>query len=549
MRFLIPLFILLAVSCKKKPTSQPILKAITFFSFKASDNPSLTSDVNGLIEGDTIKINLSSTVSLNSLVPTISFQGVSISPTSGVAQNFNNPVHYTVTANNGSTRTYVVNVRSLSVSKEITSFVFRVADNPGIVSDIQATISNDTIFVNTMLANGIMTVQHTGVNISPASGTQISLNNPTSFIVTAADGSTRTYTLIVRRNVYMFFGSADTYIYCLDATTGRLRWKYKTGGNVSGSAAIYDGKVYMGSNDASTYCLNMNTGALVWQKTFNSNINTSPYVENGVVYVSTSAYGFPAATISALNANTGTVIWQAVQGIFNNTSPTVSGNLVYVGGLQSGAYAVNKSNGALAWKQTNTGIVHAGAAVHNGLLYTGSEGAKLMVLDATTGAVVKSYQSGQIGSSNEVTIDNNTAYVSAGTQLIALDISTLTPKWVYNSVSNGLNGLGFFSAPLVHDGFVLSGTNEGRIYAINTSDGTLKWTTNSPIVSGLGAANVTAASQLAYAGSANGTMYCYEVASGQVKWTFTAGGAVYSGPVITLADNSVSYPSASGHRN
>lgn len=48
--------------------------------------------MNGLIEGDTIKINLPSTVSLNSLVTTISFQSVSISPTSGVAQNFNNPV-------------------------------------------------------------------------------------------------------------------------------------------------------------------------------------------------------------------------------------------------------------------------------------------------------------------------------------------------------------------------------------------------------------------------------------------------------------------------
>ena len=46
--------------------------------------------------------------SLTSLTPTINFEGSSISPASGVAQNFTNPVNYTITASNGSTQVYAV---------------------------------------------------------------------------------------------------------------------------------------------------------------------------------------------------------------------------------------------------------------------------------------------------------------------------------------------------------------------------------------------------------------------------------------------------------
>jgi hypothetical protein len=47
---------------------------------------------------------------VTSVAPTITFQGSSTSPASGVAQNFTNPVNYTVTALDGSTATYKVAV-------------------------------------------------------------------------------------------------------------------------------------------------------------------------------------------------------------------------------------------------------------------------------------------------------------------------------------------------------------------------------------------------------------------------------------------------------
>jgi len=47
---------------------------------------------------------------VTSLTPTITHTGTSISPASGTAQNFANPITYTVTAQNGDTRTYTITV-------------------------------------------------------------------------------------------------------------------------------------------------------------------------------------------------------------------------------------------------------------------------------------------------------------------------------------------------------------------------------------------------------------------------------------------------------
>ena len=80
-------------------------KDITAFSFAS---PSAT----GVITGTNIAVTAPLGTDLTALVPTITHSGVSISPNSGVAQNFTNPVTYTVTAADGSTKEYVVTVRA-----------------------------------------------------------------------------------------------------------------------------------------------------------------------------------------------------------------------------------------------------------------------------------------------------------------------------------------------------------------------------------------------------------------------------------------------------
>ena len=60
----------------------------------------------------TIRVVMPSTTDLTALVPTIIHLGTSISPASGVAQNFTSPVIYTVTAYNSAKQDYTVTVAS-----------------------------------------------------------------------------------------------------------------------------------------------------------------------------------------------------------------------------------------------------------------------------------------------------------------------------------------------------------------------------------------------------------------------------------------------------
>ena len=95
------------------PTPTPTLpslsnaKAITAFDFKALD-PEVVGVIN---EGaKTITLAVPFGTDVTALVPTIVSTGVSVSPTSGAAQDFTSQVNYTVTAEDASTQAYLVTV-------------------------------------------------------------------------------------------------------------------------------------------------------------------------------------------------------------------------------------------------------------------------------------------------------------------------------------------------------------------------------------------------------------------------------------------------------
>jgi len=91
-------------ACGKEESSD---KKITAFSFA-------TPQANGEIDekAKTISVSVPNGTDVTALVPTISIsEKATVSPASGVAQNFTDPVIYTVTAENGSTAEYTVTVK------------------------------------------------------------------------------------------------------------------------------------------------------------------------------------------------------------------------------------------------------------------------------------------------------------------------------------------------------------------------------------------------------------------------------------------------------
>jgi outer membrane protein assembly factor BamB len=199
-------------------------------------------------------------------------------------------------------------------------------------------------------------------------------------------------------NGVVYVGSYSGYIYALNATNGALIWSYLTGGSAFSSPAIVNGVVYVGSIDGKVYALNANNGALIWSFQTRNPVYSSPAVVNNVIYFNTDN-----GTVYALRASDGSEIWQASIGSGTDhadDSPAVSGSIVYVG-TRNGYYAFNATNGSQIWFFTSpysarqtTGYVYSSPAVSGNVVYFGSCDGYVFALNAFTGAMIWSYQTG-----------------------------------------------------------------------------------------------------------------------------------------------------------
>jgi hypothetical protein len=154
----------------------------------------------GTIDGTNITVELPYGIPVTQLIPTISITGVSVSPASGVAQDFTNPVIYTVTAEDNSTQEYKVTATNHpNPAREITLFSLIP---PGSGQENDGVITGTNIAITVPYGTNVTALAPTGINITgasvtPASGVPQDFTNPVIYTVTADDGSTREYTVTV----------------------------------------------------------------------------------------------------------------------------------------------------------------------------------------------------------------------------------------------------------------------------------------------------------------------------------------------------------------
>jgi len=187
-------------------TGESSNKSINSFIF-----PGLSPEADGAIDnaGYTVNLLVPNGTDLTNLVPTISISdGTTISPSSGTAEDFTNPVTYTVTAQDGSTQNYTVTVMTADQSSDSdSSYTAQSPSNSinsftlsGLNPSVNGVIDNNAYTVNLTVPNGTdltnlvptITVSD-NATIYPASGTAEDFTNPVTYTVTAQDGLTQNY--------------------------------------------------------------------------------------------------------------------------------------------------------------------------------------------------------------------------------------------------------------------------------------------------------------------------------------------------------------------
>lgn len=269
--------------------------------------------------------------------------------------------------------------------------------------------------------------------------------------------------VIAQNTVY--FGSGDGNLYALDAATGDLRWKFKTGDVVHASPAFANGVLFFGSWDSYFYAVDAKTGKEKWRFHGGEDplihnqvgFQSSPAVVDGVIYT-----GCRDAQLYALDAATGKEKWR-----FDNalswviTSPAVVNGKVFFATSDSALYhVVDAATGKSVLKKEGKAYMFSSPAVVNDVVLIGVLNGTLEARDVNTGEVLWEFQT-------DASKQNNGWVLTA-------DRKFNQPLLFYSNwreapivaTDQQFSVGSIFSSPLLANGVVYFGSTDGFLYAI-----------------------------------------------------------------------------------
>jgi outer membrane protein assembly factor BamB len=290
-----------------------------------------------------------------------------------------------------------------------------------------------------------------------------------------------------------YAASGDDYLYSIDIATGAQNWKFQTEyyGETGSWIAIANGTVYAApcfvasnTNGAGLCAVNASTGKLKWKWYATCNCGPEPAIVVGpVVYGSTVVFAYRTGGaygkdyVIALNTAKGALLWQTVAGLGNPSGsmgpdlPAISGGNVYVG-TDAGLCSLQLSSGSQNWC-SGPSAFGGSPAVANGVVYVTNDvfGSGFYAFNATTGTQMWQYtpSSGNFGYADPPAIAGHTVFFAAnsGGKIFALDTATGTLRFTAGGTSQGTDSL---SSPSVANGVVYVACYTG-LCAYNTSTG------------------------------------------------------------------------------
>jgi eukaryotic-like serine/threonine-protein kinase len=263
----------------------------------------------------------------------------------------------------------------------------------------------------------------------------------------------------------VYFGSGDGNVYALDAISGDLKWKFRTGDVVHASPAYADGVVYFGSWDSYFYAVDATTGVEKWRFHGGEDplmhnqvgFQSSPAVVNGVVYT-----GCRDSNLYAIDAATGKEKWHFnAAGSWVISSPAVSRGKVIFGTSDSALYLVlDAETGKPIVRQQGNAYVFSSPSVAGDLVYIGVLNGTLEARDLDSGELVWEFQTEASRRNTGWTL---TADRKFNSQML------FWSNWREAPIVATIQQFGvgsIFSSPLVIGGVVFFGSTDGNMYAL-----------------------------------------------------------------------------------
>ncbi|HYH62074.1 MAG TPA: PQQ-binding-like beta-propeller repeat protein [Solirubrobacterales bacterium] len=224
--------------------------------------------------------------------------------------------------------------------------------------------------------------------------------------------------------------------------------------------------------------------------------------------------------------------WSLPLGHLIEHAPIVVGDRMYILDLKGILYAVDKRNGKIIYKKDLGELSAAAPGYHDGMVYAiNLDPDQIVALRAKDGKELWRKPIGSPGSeSSPVVVNDRLIFGCQCGSVYALNPKTGATLWQTETAGE------IKSAVAYHEGTIFGSNYGGEFFAIDASDGGVKWTT--PIIGGAfgrgGGSYSTPAIAYGrvYVGALDSRVYSLDIDSGEIAWTFSTGAEVYPGPVV-----------------
>jgi outer membrane protein assembly factor BamB len=290
-------------------------------------------------------------------------------------------------------------------------------------------------------------------------------------------------TAVIGGDGTVYIGSADHNFYAIDRN-GELRWSFPTGEIIDSSALLDDaGRVIFGSGDGHLYALDRNDGALLWSYEADDPAANGAFITwfegnvamaaDGTLYVPNDNY-----CTYAIERASGTPLWCArtldqtwsLPAVNPLTGQLFMGSNFYF--LQN-VLSIDPADGSTLWTDDTLGSVAASplltSAQPDGLVVVGSFDGILRAYTQGGDLVWQTGLRDHIYASPAQMEDGTIVQPGADGTIYAIDPSNGTIRWAFDTAEP------IRSSPAIDaDDNVYVGSGEGRLFVLN-SDGTLRW--------------------------------------------------------------------------
>ncbi|MDR3580443.1 MAG: PQQ-binding-like beta-propeller repeat protein [Oryzomonas sp.] len=290
-------------------------------------------------------------------------------------------------------------------------------------------------------------------------------------------GGVPSYALIAGGKVFVTVHfSSNSQLVALDQVTGATVWGPISIAGVANAA--YDNNTVfvvsdMISNSGLMQAFDAATGMLKWSTSLTGQymFSSPPTAANGFIYTGGAGSG---GTVYAVNQSNGAIAW--TQGVANgdDSAPAVSADGVYVT-YPCQTYSFNPSTGETIWHNSTGCDGGRGATplIANGVLYApdGVGAYSGVTFNAETGALLGSYVA-----DNPPAIDNQNGYFLQSGTLRGTSLTTNFVLWSFAGDGK------LVTSPIVVDSgvnsYVFVGSSLGNLYALNAATGAQLWSVN-----------------------------------------------------------------------